>query len=82
MYVAYLGFVLNVSDIGSTSEERLDLLRSSLNHLPQEKPRLVYGLGTPGILMNFCVKKNFIYFRNEYANSFSRGHSTSGFRRN
>ncbi|CAG8494059.1 5473_t:CDS:2 [Paraglomus occultum] len=45
------GFVLNVSDIGDTSEERLDLLRTSLNHLPQEKPRLVYGLGTPGDIL-------------------------------
>ena len=49
IYAAYLGFLLNVSEIGDTSEERLDLLRTSLSHLPQEKPRLVYGLGTPGI---------------------------------
>ncbi|CAG8516606.1 3574_t:CDS:2 [Paraglomus brasilianum] len=45
------GFLLNVSEIGDTSEERLDLLRTSLSHLPQEKPRLVYGLGTPGDIL-------------------------------
>ncbi|CAI2180070.1 7122_t:CDS:2 [Funneliformis geosporum] len=41
------GFVLNGKCLGSTSRECIDILKSSINHLPSNKPRLAYGLGTP-----------------------------------
>ncbi|CAG8581770.1 8052_t:CDS:2 [Funneliformis mosseae] len=41
------GFVLNGKCLGSTSRECVDILKPSINHLPPNKPRLVYGLGTP-----------------------------------
>lgn len=46
------GFIVDVKDLRSGSgfsrEEVLKLLKVSLNHLPAEKPRLVYGMQTPG----------------------------------
>lgn len=43
-----LGFVLNGNFLGNTSRERIDILKSSLDNLPSNKPRLAYGLGAPG----------------------------------
>ncbi|GJJ72508.1 queuine tRNA-ribosyltransferase accessory subunit [Entomortierella parvispora] len=45
------GFIVDVKDLSSGSgfshEEVLKLLKVSLDHLPAEKPRLVYGMQTP-----------------------------------
>ncbi|RIA89345.1 tRNA-guanine(15) transglycosylase-like protein [Glomus cerebriforme] len=41
------GFVLNGNFLENTSRERINMLKSSLDHLPSTKPRLAYGLGTP-----------------------------------
>jgi queuine tRNA-ribosyltransferase subunit QTRTD1 len=46
------GFIVDVKDLSSGSglgaEEVMRLLKVSLDHLPTEKPRLVYGMQTPG----------------------------------
>jgi len=39
--------VLNGNFLGNTSRERINILKSSLDNLPSNKPRLAYGLGTP-----------------------------------
>jgi len=44
-----IGFVLNGNYLGNTSKESINILKSSIDHLPLNKPRLVYGLGTPGM---------------------------------
>ncbi|RGB40526.1 tRNA-guanine(15) transglycosylase-like protein [Rhizophagus diaphanus] len=41
------GFVLNGNFLGNTSRERMNILKSSLDNLPSNKPRLAYGLGAP-----------------------------------
>ncbi|KAL1921776.1 uncharacterized protein VTP21DRAFT_10418 [Calcarisporiella thermophila] len=41
------GFVMHGSKLGRTIKERMDLLKTSIECLPEEKPRLVYGLGSP-----------------------------------
>ena len=44
-----IGFVLNGNCLGSTSRERINILKTSINCLPSNKPRLAYGLVTPGM---------------------------------
>jgi queuine/archaeosine tRNA-ribosyltransferase len=44
------GFIVDMNSLqGSSKETILSLLKVSLDHLPAEKPRMVYGLQTPGI---------------------------------
>lgn len=48
MYTHIIGFLLNGCGLGATSRERLDLLKVSINNLPNDKPRIAYGFETPG----------------------------------
>ncbi|CAG8433866.1 7003_t:CDS:2 [Diversispora eburnea] len=41
------GFLLNGLDLGTTSRERLDLLKISISNLPDDKPRIAYGFENP-----------------------------------
>ncbi|KAG0319758.1 Queuine tRNA-ribosyltransferase subunit qtrtd1 [Dissophora globulifera] len=41
------GFIVDTLALPGTREEVLKLLKVSLDHLPPEKPRLVYGMQTP-----------------------------------
>ncbi|KAF9919222.1 Queuine tRNA-ribosyltransferase subunit qtrtd1 [Lobosporangium transversale] len=41
------GFIVDTLTLPGTKDEVLNLLKISLDHLPSEKPRLVYGMQTP-----------------------------------
>ncbi|CAG8691789.1 14877_t:CDS:2 [Acaulospora morrowiae] len=45
------GFVLNGHDLGNTSKERLDILKTSINHLPKDKIRIAYGIEKPADIL-------------------------------
>jgi queuine/archaeosine tRNA-ribosyltransferase len=42
------GFVIDTLTLPGTKEEVLNLLKVSIDHLPAAKPRLIYGMQTPG----------------------------------
>ncbi|KAI1303537.1 Queuine tRNA-ribosyltransferase subunit qtrtd1 [Mortierella claussenii] len=41
------GYIIDTLALPGTREEVLNLLKVSIDHLPKEKPRLVYGMQTP-----------------------------------
>ncbi|KAF9088779.1 Queuine tRNA-ribosyltransferase subunit qtrtd1 [Mortierella sp. AM989] len=41
------GFIIDTNTLLGSKDEVLNLLKVSLDHLPKEKPRLVYGMQTP-----------------------------------
>jgi queuine/archaeosine tRNA-ribosyltransferase len=53
------GFIVNL--LGLEEDQLIKQLKASIDNLPKDKPRLAYGLSTPG--KGIVIHSSFFYFK-------------------
>jgi len=61
------GFVVGGLGLGETAEERVEIIREVLKYLPDDKPRLIPGIGNPNEVLQ-CIEMGIDLFNSNYPN--------------